>query len=614
MATQRIVKGSSEQKTNGTSLTDEKTYESAVKTSRQSKKAQILKEQQRNARLRWALVAILLAVAAVGFCYWLWYYQSIDLPRHRKTPPRSSQQQQQKEKEKAKSKNQKQTEKSAGEKQKQKTAGEKQKSAGKKQKSAGGKAATKAKNKDKAKSDGAKKEDKMKKGGKTKSREEKETEIERMERLKRRVLRQPLGGGDPDRPHVLDIITADNLLIEGQLQEALDRFNAILSQFPQSPRAQLGKGLTLVRMAKEKRSNKLMDTAIEFFRKAGLESLLSTDAIKQSALLAMVDHARERGNMKLAVEGTEKLVELFDDNMVYANQLGMLHLSQGDVKKAKTQFERAVEKFDDNHFGQAQVGQILFVEKNYEQALPLLLEGIRKDEDIKTNGNFYNSAGSALTKLNRSEEAFALYGEAVGLGVFPSVWQRSLMNEPGLTASPWWSPEDTGYMTDFTRIEKNTQTIANEALALFDVDKMAFVDGSERESPHYVLFSKGKKNLKNCQRARKTCSLLETFPEATGCKQGTIKFSSLPPNTHVSPHVGKTNAKLQVLVGLDMDPEDGIQIRMAEQMKTLKDGQIGVIDESFETEVWYTGNSPALYLTIDVWHPDLSSSKRVGLL
>ena len=346
-----------------------------------------MKEQRRNAKLRWALVAILLAVAVVGFCYWLWYYQSIDLPRHRKAPPRSSssqqRQQKEKEKEKAKSRNQKKT-------------GEKQKPAG-----ADGKAATKSK--DKAKSDRAKKE-KTKRDSKPKNREDKETEIERIERLKQRVLRQPLGGGDPDRPHVLDIITADNLLIEGNLQEALDRFNAILSQFPQSPRAQLGKGLTLVRMAKDKRSNKLMDTAIEFFRKAGLESLLSTDTIKQSALLAMVDHARERGNLKLAIEGAEKLVELFDDNMLYANQLGMLHLSQGNIKKAKTQFKRAVEKFDDNHFGRAQVGQILFVEKNYEQALPLLLEGIRKDEDIKMNGNFYNSAGSALTKLNRSEE------------------------------------------------------------------------------------------------------------------------------------------------------------------------------------------------------------------
>lgn len=96
---------------------------------------------------------------------------------------------------------------------------------------------------------------------------------------------------------------------------------------------------------------------------------------------------------------------------------------------------------------------------------------------------------------------------------------------------------------------------------------MAFMDSSQREAPHYVLFSKGKKNSKNCQKARRTCALLETFPEAAGCKQGTIKFSVMPPNTHISPHVGTTNIKLQVLVGLDMDAEGGMKIRVAEERK-----------------------------------------------
>ena len=96
---------------------------------------------------------------------------------------------------------------------------------------------------------------------------------------------------------------------------------------------------------------------------------------------------------------------------------------------------------------------------------------------------------------------------------------------------------------------------------------MAFKDGSQKGTPHYVLFSNGKKNLKNCQRARKTCALLETFPEASGCKQGTVKFSSLPPQAHIAPHVGYTNVKLQVLVGLDIDSEGGMRIRVAEEIK-----------------------------------------------
>ncbi len=108
-------------------------------------------------------------------------------------------------------------------------------------------------------------------------------------------------------------------------------------------------------------------------------------------------------------------------------------------------------------------------------------------------------------------------------------------------------------------------SLCSEALALFDADKMVFRQATE--SPHYILFSKGKKNLKNCQRAPKTCALLETFPEAAKCKRGTVKFSAMPPQAHVAPHVGGSNTQLQVMVGLEVDPQGGIQIRMGEEQK-----------------------------------------------
>lgn len=49
-------------------------------------------------------------------------------------------------------------------------------------------------------------------------------------------------------------------------------------------------------------------------------------------------------------------------------------------------------------------------------------------------------------------QAFALYGEAVSRDLLPSVWQRSLYNEPDLRATPWWTTEDTGYSSDLRRI------------------------------------------------------------------------------------------------------------------------------------------------------------------
>ena len=109
--------------------------------------------------------------------------------------------------------------------------------------------------------------------------------------------------------------------------------------------------------------------------------------------------------------------------------------------------------------------------------------------------------------------------------------------------------------------------VDSEVRGIFDAEKMVFMDSSLRETPHYSLFSKGKKNLKNCLKTRETCALLETFPEAASCKRGTIKFSTMPPHTHIAPHVGVTNTILQIVVGLDMDSEIGMQVRVGDEQK-----------------------------------------------
>lgn len=72
---------------------------------------------------------------------------------------------------------------------------------------------------------------------------------------------------------------------------------------------------------------------------------------------------------------------------------------------------------------------------------------------------FYYYLGNGLTKLGRTQEAHKVYEEAVKLGLFPSLYQRSLHNLDGLydikhlkaklmaelfslrKAQPWWSLE-----------------------------------------------------------------------------------------------------------------------------------------------------------------------------
>jgi hypothetical protein len=46
-------------------------------------------------------------------------------------------------------------------------------------------------------------------------------------------------------------------------------------------------------------------------------------------------------------------------------------------------------------------------------------------------------------RLGRTQDAFRVYEEAVELGLFPSVYQRSTYNLDGLAARPWWTLSQT---------------------------------------------------------------------------------------------------------------------------------------------------------------------------
>ena len=96
-----------------------------------------------------------------------------------------------------------------------------------------------------------------------------------------RLLRRPVARDDADRPYIIEILNGDNLLLEERYSEALEKFNEVLKMFPQSPRGLYGKGESLVGLANQKSSNKLMDTAVEFYQDTA-KSFLATKDLKVS--------------------------------------------------------------------------------------------------------------------------------------------------------------------------------------------------------------------------------------------------------------------------------------------------------------------------------------------
>lgn len=162
-----------------------------------------------------------------------------------------------------------------------------------------------------------------------------------------------------------------------------------------------------------------------------------------------------------------------------------------------------------------------------------------------------------------------MYTDGVANKVFLSKYQRSLYNVERLAGQPWWEKENTPYVQFFENLENHWTIIRNEGLSI--LNKKGYFQ-SEAENlrdvgdwKQFELYARGIKNNKNCQQCPMTCKLVETLPDAVGCRRGQIKFSVMHPGTHVWPHCGPTNCRLRAHLGLKVP--SNTYIRVGEEIR-----------------------------------------------
>jgi hypothetical protein len=111
----------------------------------------------------------------------------------------------------------------------------------------------------------------------------------------------------------------------------------------------------------------------------------------------------------------------------------------------------------------------------------------------------------------------------------------------------------------------------------------------------------------------KTCTFMkETFNKATTFKYGVIKVSALTGKTRILPHEGMTNLKLRIVLPIRI-PE-GFKFRLAKDtFVDLVEGKYVVIDDSFEHELVNESDETAIWMTIDIPHPDMKPDDHTKL-
>ncbi|NXO54456.1 ASPH hydroxylase, partial [Aramus guarauna] len=415
-----------------------------------------------------------------------------------------------------------------------------------------------------------------------------------------------------DKTIKAELDAAEKLRKKGKVEEALRAFEALVNQYPQSPRARYGKAQSEDDLAEKMRSNEMLQKAINTYDEVVSLPNVPSDLIKLS-LKREADRQQFLGRMRGSLITLQKLVQLFPSDTSFKNDLGVGYLLIGDNSNAKKVYEEVLSLAPNDGFAKVHYGFILKAENKIAESIPYLKEGLESGDPGTNDGRFYFHLGDALQRMG-DKEAYKWYELGYQRGHFASVWQRSLYNVKGLKAQPWWTARETGYTELVKSLEKNWKLIRDEGLAVMDKKRSLFLPEDEnlREKgdwSQFTLWQQGRKNENACKSVPKTCALLERFPEATGCRRGQIKYSIMHPGTHVWPHTGPTNCRLRMHLGLVI-PKEGCRIRCAQENRTWEEGKVLIFDDSFEHEVWQDAENYRLIFIVDVWHPELTAQQR----
>ncbi|XP_041469732.1 serine/arginine repetitive matrix protein 1-like isoform X2 [Lytechinus variegatus] len=403
----------------------------------------------------------------------------------------------------------------------------------------------------------------------------------------------------------------EGLIQKNKKDQALYKYEDIIKRFPNSAKALMAKAQLLDMLAEERRSNDLLDGAIQSYRQAADAPHCPRD-IKRAALARMGDRLSFFGKSSRSIQVYLELVKEFPDDYEAKKSLAVQYLIAGKNKRAKHYFEEMVERNPTDGFALVHLGFILKSEENYLEAIPLLRAGIDTGDRETNEGKFFFHLGESFLRTGQIEESYKIYDEAVSRGHFRSRYQRSLYNVDSLRGRQFWTPREAGFAEAAKILESNWETIRDEAVALLSTD--GFFRNEEeklRETgdwKQFTLFAKGSKDQGNCRQAPRTCGIFDSIPQSKNCRRGQVKFSVMHPGTHVWPHCGPTNCRLRSHLGLII-PQP-VRLRVGNSTRTWEEGKLFIFDDSFEHEVWQEADSLRLILIADLWHPDLTESEK----
>ncbi|MEM1154145.1 MAG: aspartyl/asparaginyl beta-hydroxylase domain-containing protein [Pseudomonadota bacterium] len=127
------------------------------------------------------------------------------------------------------------------------------------------------------------------------------------------------------------------------------------------------------------------------------------------------------------------------------------------------------------------------------------------------------------------------------------------------------------------------------------------------------LYQGGVANQPAVKKFPRTLAALESVPLATtGDGPSEIFVSVLAPHTQIPAHHGVSNAILTV--HLPIAVPDGCGLKVHDETREPKEGELLVFDDSWEHSAWNNSGEQRVVLIFEIWHPALSESERQAVL
>jgi hypothetical protein len=183
----------------------------------------------------------------------------------------------------------------------------------------------------------------------------------------------------------------------------------------------------------------------------------------------------------------------------------------------------------------------------------------------------------------------------------PTIW-----NCKSIQSNPWHNQDKFSNLIKENYLAIKKEFKENNQLTAIHPGNNLLSSKNGQWSSITLIGSKGTNN-ELIKKFPTTFELLNKLPICSNF--GFVAFSKLSAGTTIKAHTGSSNLRLRYHLGIEVPEPEKVKIRVGNEWKSWKEGEVLVFDDSFEHEVYHKGTKDRVVLMIDLWHPSINKSE-----